>query len=308
MIALKHFPVIDHLFGQVFFGEEMKQSVIDLYDEYTHAPLARRTFLARLTALVGGAAAASALLPLLENNYALAAMIAADDGRIEPSRVSYDGEDGKISGYLAKPKHKIDLPAVVVIHENRGLNPHIEDVTRRLAIEGFLAFAPDMLSGMGGTPADQDKARTMIKALDWEKTISDLKAAVPFLMARPDATGRVGCVGFCWGGTMANQLAVRSPGLASAVAYYGRQPSAEEVKKIRGRLLLHYAGLDKRVNAGIADFEAALKKERVRYALHIYDGANHAFNNDTNPGRYHKEAAKLAWQRTIAFFKEKLKT
>ncbi|MBL6946117.1 MAG: dienelactone hydrolase family protein [Rhodospirillales bacterium] len=284
----------------------MEQSIIDLYDEYTHAPLPRRTFLKRLAVLVGGTAAASTLLPLLENNYALAAMVAENDGRIETSRVSFDGGGEKISGYLAKPKGKGDLPAVVVIHENRGLNPHIEDVTRRLAVEGFIAFAPDMLSSAGGTPADQDKARTMIRALDREKTITGLVAAVPFLMVMPESTGRVGCVGFCWGGAMANQLAVRSPGLAAAVSYYGRQPTSEEVKKIRARLLLHYAGLDKRVNAGITDFEAALKRENIRYALYTYAGANHAFNNDTNAARYNPDAAQLAWGRTVDFLKKTL--
>ncbi len=292
--------------GSVWPGEDMEQAIIDLYDEYTRVPLARRTFVARITALVGGTVAASVLLPLLENSYALSAMVSEDDGRLEISRVSYDGSGGKISGYLAKPQYGVDLPAVVVVHENRGLNPHIEDVVRRLALEGFLAFAPDMLSGVGGTPADPDKARSLIGALDPEIVVTDFVAAVPYLMARPDATGRVGCVGFGWGGAVANWLAVRSPGLASADSYYGRQPGAEDVRKIRAKLLLHYAGLDKPINAGIAEFEAALKKEEVRYDLHIYEGADHGFSNDTNAARYNSDAAGLAWGRTIGFLKKSL--
>lgn len=284
----------------------MNQDIIKLYDEYTHKPLPRRVFLKRLSALAGGTAAAVALLPLLENNYARAAMVADDDGRIETQRISYDADGQTIGGYLAKPKGGNNLPAVVVIHENRGLNPHIQDIARRLAVAGFLALAPDMLSSMGGTPADEDKARDMIGKLDTGKTEAGLVAAVPYLMARPDASGRVGCVGFCWGGGMANAMAINSPGLAAAVAYYGRQPSAADTAKIKARLLLHYAGLDERINAGIPVYEEALKKAGVRYQLYVYDGVNHAFNNDTNAARYDATAAKLAWDRTVGFFKESL--
>ncbi len=284
----------------------MDQKIIDLYDEYTHAPLPRRVFIKRLTALAGSTAAATALLPLLENNYAQAAMIAEDDPRLETETITYDADGQKVSGYLAKPKGAANLGAVVVIHENRGLNPHIKDVARRIAAEGFLALAPDMLTGMGGTPADEDKAREMIGKLDRGQTIAGLTAAVPYLMARSDASGRVGCVGFCWGGAMANQMAVNSPGLASAVAYYGRQPTAEETAKIKARLLLHYAGIDERVNAGIADFQEALKANGIDYRIFVYEGANHAFNNDTNAARYNADAAKLAWGRTIDFLKETL--
>lgn len=284
----------------------MNQDIINLYDEYTHKPLPRRVFLKRLSALAGGSAAAAALLPLLENNYAQAAMVAEGDGRIEIQRVTYDAGGQAIQGYLAKPKGGSGLPAVVIIHENRGLNPHIQDVARRMALEGFIALAPDMLSSMGGTPADEDKAREMIGKLDAGKTIDGLVAAVPYLMARPDATGRVGCVGFCWGGAMANAMAVHSPGLAAAVAYYGRQPAAADVAKIKARVMLHYAGLDQGVNAGMAAYEEALKKAGVRYELHVYDGVNHAFNNDTNAARYDAAAAKLAWERTVKFLKDGL--
>jgi carboxymethylenebutenolidase len=284
----------------------MNQDIIRLYDEYTHAPLPRRVFMRRLSALAGGSAAAAALLPVLENNYAHAAMVAETDPRIEVEKVSWDSGGEKINGYLAKPKGGTKLGAVVVIHENRGLNPHIQDVARRVAAEGFLALAPDMLSPMGGTPADEDAARDMIAKLDREKTIAGLVAAVPYLAGRPEAAGKVGCVGFCWGGAMANMMAVRSPDLAAAVAYYGSQPAAADAAKIKARLLLHYAGLDERINAGIPAYEEALKKAGVNYQVFVYDGVNHAFNNDTNAARYNAEAAKLAWERTIGFLKQGL--
>ncbi len=194
------------------------------------------------------------------------------------------------------------LPAVVVIHENRGLNPHIEDVARRVAVAGYLAIAPDMLSPVGGTPADQDAARDLIRKLDGAQVIANLVAAVEYLRMHPLSTGKVGCVGFCWGGQRANLLAVNAPDLSAAVAYYGRQPEASDVPRITASLLLHYAGLDKRVNAGIADYEAALKKAGKSYAIHIYEGANHAFNNDTREARHHPQAATLAWRRTLEFF------
>ncbi|MDX9860603.1 MAG: dienelactone hydrolase family protein [Rhodospirillales bacterium] len=284
----------------------MNQDIIRLYDEYTHAPLPRRVFLQRLSALAGGSAAAAALLPLLENNYAHAAMLPEDDSRIEVERISYDAAGQTINGYLVKPRGGTKLAAVVVIHENRGLNPHIQDVARRMAAEGFLTLAPDMLSPVGGTPTDEDKAREMIGKLDREKTIEGLIGAVPYLAGRPEASGKVGCVGFCWGGAMANMMAVRSPDLAAAVAYYGRQPAAEDAARIKAKLLLHYAGLDEGVNAGMPAYEDALKKAAVDYRQFVYDGVNHAFNNDTNAARYNAEAAKLAWDRTVAFLKETL--
>jgi carboxymethylenebutenolidase len=217
------------------------------------------------------------------------------------------GETGEVRAYLARLKGDEKLPGVVVIHENRGLNPHIEDVNRRVAVEGFLAVAPDALSPVGGTPKDQDEARSLINKLDGPSTLKNFTAAVTYLKTHTQSTGKVGVVGFCWGGAMANQVAVNSPDAAAAVPFYGRQPAAEDVPKIKASLLLHYAGLDERINEGIPAYEAALKAASVDYKLYVYEGAKHAFNNDTNAGRYHKEAAELAWKRTILFLKEKLK-
>jgi carboxymethylenebutenolidase len=221
--------------------------------------------------------------------------------------VEYAGRTGAVRASLARPEGDGKSPGVIVIHAIRGLTAHMEDVTRRVAAEGFLAIAPDALSPLGGTPEDPDEARSLVRGLDSESTVEDLVAAVQYLKTHPLCTGQVGCTGFCWGGGMANQVAVHSPDLQAAVPYYGRQPATEDVSKIKASLLLHYAGLDERINAGIPEFEAALKEASVDYGLHKYEGAGHAFNNDTNPGRYHKEAAQLAWKRTIAFLKEKLK-
>jgi carboxymethylenebutenolidase len=285
----------------------MKQEIIKLYDEYTHAPLPRRVFLRRLAQLAGGGAAAAALLPLLEANYARAELVAADDPRLAGERVTYPGASGAMRGYLVKPRAAAGkLPAVLVIHENRGLNPHIEDVARRLAVEGFLALAPDGLSPLGGTPADADQARDLIGKLDPAKTRADYLAALTYLAGRPEVTGKLGVVGFCWGGGMANQVAVHAPALQAAVAFYGATPGAADVPKIRARLLLHYAGLDTRINAGIPAYEAALKQAGTKYGLYLYEGVNHAFHNDTAGARYDKAAAQLAWSRTVAFFKDAL--
>lgn len=285
----------------------IEQRIIDLYDEYTHTPLDRRVFLARLTQLTGSAAAALALVPLLEANQACAALIAPDDARLDTSRLSYPGATGEIKAYLARPKGSGKFPAVIVIHENRGLNPHIEDVTRRVALEGFLALGPDLLSPAGGTPANEDTARDMIGKLDGPQTVQNLVAAVTFLAKHAQSNGKVGAMGFCWGGGMVGDLAVHAPTLNAAVVYYGRQPKAAEVDKINAPLLLHYAGMDTRINEGIPAFEAALKQARKPYTLHMYDGAQHAFNNDTSEARYNKAAAEQAWQRSMAFFKEHLK-
>ncbi len=221
--------------------------------------------------------------------------------------INYPGATGDVRAYLARLKGEAKLPGVIVIHENRGLNPHIEDVARRVALEGFLAIAPDALSPLGGTPADEDKARTLIGQLDAESNTKNYVAAVQYLKTHPQSTGKVGVVGFCWGGAAANQVAVNSPDAAAVVPYYGRQPASEDVPKIKASLLLHYAGLDEGINKGIPAYEAALKGASVDYTLYLYEGANHAFNNDTNAERYNKEAAELAWKRTIAFLKEKLK-
>jgi carboxymethylenebutenolidase len=254
---------------------------------------------------VGSSAAALALLPLLQNDYARAAIVAPDDARLTIDSVSYDAAGTPIRGYLARLKSKDKRPAVIVIHENRGLNPHIQDIARRIALEGFLSLAVDMLSPLGGTPADEDKARDMIGTLNPDETARRIAAAVPFLERHAESTGKVGAVGFCWGGGMVNRIAVLSPALRAAVAYYGVQPPANQVPSIRGPLLLHYAGLDQRVNAGIAAYEAALKANHKRFTIYIYPNVNHAFNNDTS-SRYDKVAADLAWSRTIAFFKENL--
>lgn len=285
----------------------MDPRVIALYDEYTHTPLPRRVFLRRLAGIAGGSAAASALLPLLENNWARAALVEPNDARLETGRLEYPGASGRIRAYTARPKSAaVKIPAVIVIHENRGLNAHIEDVARRAALEGFFALAPDALSPLGGTPKDEDAARAAIGRLDVKRTIADLVAAVDYLAARPDVTGKVGCTGFCWGGSMTNQVAVHSPRLAAAAPFYGAGADARDVPRIKARLLLHYAERDSWVNPGIARYEAALKAAGVSYTAHIYPGTEHAFHNDTAGVRYNKDAAELAWKRTIAFFRQHL--
>lgn len=286
----------------------MDQKLIDLYDEYQHDSLGRRSFIKKLTILAGGTVAANTMLTLLENNYALAENVTADNARLETSYIVYPAATGEMRARLARPKGNAKLPAVIVIHENRGLNPHIEDITRRMALAGFLALAPDALSPLGGTPADSDEARTRMRKLDSRSTLDNFLAAVTYLKTHPHSTGKVGAIGFCWGGGMANQLAVNSPDLLAVVSFYGRQPAIEDVPKIKASLLLHYAGLDKRINSGIAEFETALKKASVDYTLRMYEGVNHAFHNDTSVARYDFKAAELAWQRTVSFLTEKLKT
>lgn len=281
---------------------------IDLYDKYSHGLLDRREFLKRLSVLAGGTAAANSLLALLENTYARADVVPKDDPRLYTQDIKYQGATGEVSAVLARPKGVALLPGVVVIHENRGLNAHIADVTRRAALEGFLALAPDALSPVGGTPKDENKAIALIGQLDQQSTIKNFIAAVHYLKTNPMSTGKVGVVGFCWGGAMANQVAVNSPDVSAVVPYYGRPPAPEDVPRVKAALLLHYAGLDEGINKGIPAYVAALKKASIDYRLYMYEGAQHAFNNDTNPARYNKEAAELAWKRTIAFLNEKLKT
>ncbi|MCI0750413.1 MAG: dienelactone hydrolase family protein [Flammeovirgaceae bacterium] len=285
----------------------MDQKIINLFDEYTHKPLTREGFIKRLIKLTGSTATAMAVLPLLEVNYAKAATVPDQDNRLHTEYITYTGEEGvQMKAYLARPKEEGKYAAVMVVHENRGLNPHIEDVTRRAALEGFLAIAPDALSPLGGTPADGDAARGMFQQLDAKKTISNFALAFKHLKDRKDCNGKFGCVGFCWGGAMANNLAVNVPELLAAAPFYGRQPDAAEVPRIKAALQLHYAGVDERVNAGIEAYEEALKKNNIQYELFIYEGAQHAFHNDTAPTRYNEEAAKLAWSRTMKFFREKL--
>src|SRR5439155_4648464 len=267
-------------------------------DRFTHGGMSRRDFLDQLAALAGSVTAAAALLSVLQNNYAQAAIVAENDARLAIDRVSYDSPKGKINGYLVRPKAKGKRPVTIVIHENRGLNPHIQDVARRLAVEGFLAFAPDLLSVSGGTPAEEDQARDLHAKTDAKDMTAAAAAAVPFMLSHAESNGNVGIVGFCFGGGVVNRLAAERPDLKAAVAYYGLQVPAEQVPAIHAPLLLHYAGLDERVNAGIAAYEAALKANGKRYTIYIYPGVNHAFNNDTGGARYNKEAADLAWERT----------
>lgn len=285
----------------------MDPRIIELYDEYTHAPLPRRTFLERLAVLAGGSAAAYALLPVLENNYARAAVIAPDDARLSAGHEAIPLPGGTMRAYVATPR---DGPAkragVIVIHENRGLNAHIEDVTRRVALAGYTAVGVDMLSAQGGTPPDEDRARAMFAKIDRDVAVADLVAVVDWLRARPDANGRVGAIGFCWGGGMVNLLAVAAPSLAAAVPFYGLAPPTADVPKIRATLLIHYAGNDPRINAGAPAYEAALKAAGVPYTAYVYEGAEHAFHNDTAGVRYNEAAAKLAWSRTLAFLQAML--
>ena len=282
----------------------MDQKIINLYDEYTHSQVSRKDFMRKLAILAGSTALAMTILPMLENNYAAAADFNSDD--IEVENITYAGVDGEMKAVLAKPKGKKNLGCVLVIHENRGLNPHIIDVTKRVAAEGFLALGVDALSPLGGTPTDEDKGRELIGKLDPEKNLQNYLKGLDYLRNRKDGNGKVGCVGFCWGGAMANKLAVNDPKLQAAVAYYGAQANAADVPKIKASLMLHYGGLDERINAGIPAYEQALKDNKIDYKIYIYDGVNHAFNNNTSPTRYNEAAAKLAWSRTIDLFKQKL--
>jgi len=283
------------------------QAMIDAYDEYTHLTLDRRDFMEKLTRLAGSGAAAAAIAPMLAANSAQAAIVAENDARVKGEDITYPGSRGEMKGYLARPAEAGGkLGTVIVIHENRGLNPHIRDVARRIALEGFIALAPDFLSPLGGTPPDEDKARDMFNQLAPEQAIADGVATVGYLKKIDGGNGKVGVVGFCWGGGLVNDLAVNAPDLNAAVAYYGRQPKSGDVAKIKAPLLLHYAGKDERINAGIEAYKAALQAGGKEFTIHVYDGAQHAFNNDTSAARYDKAAADLAWQRTIAFLKEKL--
>ncbi|BCH31904.1 carboxymethylenebutenolidase [Mesorhizobium sp. L-8-10] len=284
------------------------QAMIDAYDEFTHVTLDRRRFMETLTKLAGSAAAAAAIAPLLAADPAHAAMVAEDDNRLKGEDVTYPGSSGEMKGYLVRQADAAGkLPAVIVVHENRGLNPHIRDVARRIALEGFLVLAPDFMSPLGGTPADDDKARDLFNQLDMARVVADGVATVAFLKGDAASNGKVGAVGFCWGGGTVNALAVAAPDLDAAVAYYGMQPKdAAEIARISAPLLLHYAGLDERINAGIPDFRKELDAEGKEYQIFMYEGVQHAFNNETSEARYNEEAADLAWSRTIAFFKEKL--
>jgi carboxymethylenebutenolidase len=283
----------------------MEQRIINLYDEYTHKPLSRQEFLKRLAVLAGSTVAAMSLLPLLENNYANAAVTTDHD--LFTEYITYPGVPNEMKAYVARPDENKKYPVIIVIHENRGLNEYIEDVARRAAREGYLAIAPNALAPLGKTPANEDEARSFFQELKPEDNLKNFLNVFDYLGTRKDYNGNVGCVGFCWGGGMSNKLAVNVPSLKAAVAFYGAQPAVEDVPKIRAAVQLHYAGLDERTNAGIPAYEEALKKNNTRYELYIYDGVNHAFHNNTSAARYNEAAATLAWKRTMEFFKKYLK-
>lgn len=286
---------------------EFSQEVLDLFDLYVHGDMARRDF---LETLQKKGLSAAALFAALRPNYAWAQQVKKDDPRIKLESVTVDSPqgNGSIKGVFVKPaKAAGKLPAALVVHENRGLNPYIEDVARRLGTENFLAFAPDGLTSVGGYPGDDEKGGALFRQVDRGKMVADFEAAARWLKARPDGNGKVGVVGFCFGGGIANTLAVRmGADLNAAAPFYGSQASAEDVAKIKAPLLLQYAGLDQRINAGIAAYEQALKTHGVTFSTHVYEGANHGFHNDTTP-RYDEAAAKLAWSRTLAFFNRHLR-
>ena len=282
----------------------MEQCTKDNFCDQAKGKTSRREFIKKSVLLSGGSIIAFSMLSALNLE---AQITKTDDPRLITETIRYTGETGPVTAYLAKPIGEGKYPAVIVIHENKGLQPHIKDVTRRIALEGFVALAPDALSPQGGTPENPEEAGPMFQKMDYEATKKDFTAAVAYLKTNPLTTGKVGCTGFCWGGAMTNQVAVNSPDLVAAAPYYGSAPKEEEVPKIKASMLLHYAGNDERINQGIPVYEAALKKANIDYKLFMYEGAQHAFNNDSNPGRYNKEAADLAWKRTIDFFKEELK-
>jgi carboxymethylenebutenolidase len=290
-------------------ASDFDPEVLRLFDQYVHGSIDRRGFLERVARYAVNGLTATMLLDALNPRFAEAQQVPKDDPRLGASFVDYDSlkGSGRMRGYLVLPaKRSGKLPGVLVVHENRGLNPHIEDVARRIALEGYVAFAPDALTPLGGYPGDEDKAREVFAKLDQQKTREDFVAAVGWLEKRLECTGRVGVVGFCYGGGIANMLATRIPELAAAVPFYGNQPGPEEVAKIKAPLLVHYAEKDERINAGIPAFEAALKANHVKYEMFTYPGTQHGFNNDTTP-RYDKAAATLAWQRTLDFFKKNLR-
>jgi carboxymethylenebutenolidase len=289
-------------------ASDFDQELLDLFDEYVHGVIDRRGFLDGAGKFAVGGMTAAMLLDALNPRFAEAQQVAEDDTRIKTETIDYPSPQGSgtMRGYLARPASGGKLPGVLVVHENRGLNPHIKDIARRLAVDRFLAFAPDALAPLGGYPGSEDQARALFQKLDQTKTREDFVAAANWLKTRPDCTGKVGVVGFCYGGGISNLLATRVPDLAAAVPFYGGQPRPDDVSRIKSPLLLHYAEKDDRINAGWPEYEAALKANDVRYTMHMYPGTQHGFNNDTTP-RYDPEAAKLAWERTVAFFNTHLR-
>jgi carboxymethylenebutenolidase len=286
----------------------MDQKIINLFDEYTHKPLKREDFLARLIKMAGGTAAAMAILPQLEGKYAFANQISEEDEDLKIENISFSSKNCTMKGYLVSPKNQtVPLGAVMVIHENRGLTPHIKDVTRRVAKAGYIALGIDALSPFGGTPENEDEGRALFPKLDVGQNIENLKSGLDYLRGLKNCNGKTATVGFCWGGGMANAMAVVDPQLKAAVPYYGRQPNAADVPNIKAKLLLQYGGLDERINEGIPAFEEALKANKIDYKVYVYEGAQHAFNNDSSPARYNAEVAKVAWERTLDLFSEVLK-
>jgi carboxymethylenebutenolidase len=290
-------------------ASDFDQELLNLFDEYVHGGVDRRGFLDRAAKFAVGGVTAAMLLDALNPKFAEAQQVAKDDKRLKTEYLPYPSPSGSAQtrGYLVRPANAAGrLPGIVVVHENRGLNPHIEDIARRLALENYMAFAPDALAPLGGYPGDEDKARELFPKLDQTKTREDFVAAANYLKGRSDCTGKIGAVGFCYGGAIVAMLATRLPDLAAAVPFYGTQPRAEDVPRIKAPLLIHYAQNDERVNAGWPAFEAALKANKVSYTMHMYEGAQHGFNNDTTP-RYDAAAAKVAWQRTLDFFNRHLR-
>jgi carboxymethylenebutenolidase len=289
-------------------AEDINQKMYDLYDDYVHSKIDRKKFLEKLSVYAVGGLTLPSILDFMLPNYTDTLQIKPDDPRLSSGFTEYNSPKGggKIRGLLSKPVDiQSKLPGIIVVHENRGLNPYIEDVGRRAALAGFISLAPDALTPLGGYPGNDDDGRTLQAKRSQSEMLEDFIAAFEFLKVHPGCTGKVGVVGFCFGGWIANMMAVRIPDLAAAVPFYGGQPSAEDVQKIKAPLLIHYAGLDTRVNEGWPAYEAALKENKKEYKVYIYDGVNHGFHNDTTP-RFDKTAAELAWQRTIDFFREKL--
>jgi carboxymethylenebutenolidase len=291
-------------------ASDYPQDLLDLFDHYVHGEINRRQFLDGAAKYAVGGLTAMAIWESLKPEYAFAQQVPKDDKRLKTEYVTVPSPqgNGSIRGYFVRPAEvTAKLPGVLVIHENRGLNPYIEDVARRLGVASFVAFAPDGLTSVGGYPGDDEKGGELFGKVDQDKMFEDFVASAAWLKARPECTGKIGVVGFCFGGSIANKLAVRLPDLAAAVPFYGRQPSAEDAAKIKAPLLLHYASLDTRVNAGWPAYEVALKANHVNYTVYMYEGVNHGFHNDTTP-RYDEAAAKLAWQRTLDFFNKYLRT
>lgn len=292
-------------------AHDFDQELLILFDAYVHGTLDRRGFLDRAQKFAVGGVTAVGLLAALSPNFAIGQVVPQDDKRLVTERTSFESPTGygKVAAYVAKPAGLAPgtrLPTVLVVHENRGLNPHIEDIARRVALEGYLAFAPDALSPLGGYPGDEDKARALFATLDQTKTREDFVAAVTHIKSRPDSNGRMAVVGFCYGGGIAHMLSTKVTGLAGAVPFYGNHPPVEDAAKVKAPLLIHFAGVDERINAAWPAYQAALDAASIKYTAHQYPGTQHGFNNDTTP-RFDAAAAKLAWERTLAFFDKTLR-